>query len=73
MESRIGFVILHYQTIRETIDCVTSIQKICDNKDIIIIVDNCSPNASGKILHKKYQQYSNIEVVLNKENLVGCI
>ena len=69
MESRIGFVILHYQTIRETIDCVTSIQKICDNKDIIIIVDNCSPNASGKILHKKYQQYSNIEVVLNKENL----
>lgn len=68
-EVRIGYVILHYQTISETIDCVESIKKACGENDIIIIVDNNSPNASGKELDKSYKKDKNIEVILNVENL----
>lgn len=53
----------------ETMDCVGSIKKICDENDVIIIVDNNSPNASGKELDEKYQNDKNIKVILNTENL----
>lgn len=68
-KSRIGYVILHYQAINETLDCVESIKKVCDQNDVIIIVDNCSPNGSGKNLFEKFKNETGIKVVLNLENL----
>lgn len=68
-KSRIGYVILHYQAINETLDCVASIKKVCDQDDVIIIVDNCSPNGSGKILYEKFQNEIDIKVIRNTENL----
>ena len=39
-EYSIGFVILHYNTMKETADCAESIKKK------IVIVDNASPNGT---------------------------
>ena len=38
MSGRIGFVILHYNAIRETIDCVNSIMKNIDTDNYFIII-----------------------------------
>ena len=49
--SNISFVILHYNTIGETRNCVKSILKLQDELSFnIIIIDNASPNGSGEIL-----------------------
>lgn len=68
-DSKIGYIILHYQIIEETVECVESIKRVLAENDVIIIVDNFSPNGSGELLYKKYNAESNIEVLLNSENL----
>lgn len=66
---KIGFVILHYLVVEETIACVDSIMKKFDSPNYeIIIVDNASPNESGKELQEIYNKVENIHVILNKEN-----
>lgn len=68
-ELNIGFVILHYQAIKDTIEAVGS---LCENIDTenfhIIIVDNASPNGTGNELLKKYQGFKKITVILNDIN-----
>lgn len=63
------FVILHYISIEDTIECIESI--LCNvhygNYDIIV-VDNGSPNGSGKYLDKKYESNTNITIILNETN-----
>jgi len=66
---RIGYVILHYIDEKTTINCVNSLRQLMLKDDIIIIVDNCSPNQSGARLAKLYDASENIRVVLNDENL----
>lgn len=67
---KIAFVILNYLTEDETEKCVDSIQKCCSNNEYkIYIVDNCSPNGSGKYLKKKYIRYNNIETILCDKNI----
>ncbi|WP_304969435.1 glycosyltransferase family 2 protein [Romboutsia ilealis] len=66
----ISFVILHYLTIEDTIQCIESIQNNIDYDDYsIVIVDNGSKNNTGKILADKYDKVSNIKVILNDINL----
>lgn len=62
-----GYVILHYQNIEITRNCVDKLLLI-DEKSPIVIVDNCSPNGSGKQLEKIYSKYVNVSVIINKEN-----
>lgn len=65
------FVILHYQNIVDTINCVESILKLKNKKNIqlnIILVDNKSPNNSGIELKQKYEENSNINVLLLDKN-----
>ncbi len=70
MEERIGFVILHYNAIKETVDCVNSIMNNIDTDNyFIIIVDNKSPNCTGETLKEKYNRSEKIKVILNEENL----
>lgn len=65
-----AFVILHYNTIDDTRECVSSIRiNIKDEAYHIIIVDNGSPNGSGQILADDFQNDKDITVILNKENL----
>lgn len=67
--SKFGFVILHYQTIDDTISCVNSILEYLVEEDIcIVIVDNASPNKSGKMLQQKYENTANIHVLINDTN-----
>lgn len=74
MESReIAFVVLHYQVIEVTKKCVESILKLMNQQErenfIIIVVDNCSPNATGIELKKIYIHNKYVEVIQNTENL----
>lgn len=64
----IGYVVLHYFSYDSTIQ---TIQSIIDHDEsaVIVLVDNCSPNGSGKSLREKFTNQANIEVVLLKENL----
>jgi GT2 family glycosyltransferase len=68
--NKIAFVILHYCTLQDTIECVDSIKNQIDTKNHqIIIVDNCSPDESGEELKKLYNQENNVIILQNKENL----
>lgn len=62
------FVILHYKTAEDTIDCVESIEKL-DEKCKIVIVDNASNNGSIEEVEKYVGDRTNIYVINNKENL----
>lgn len=67
---KIGFVILHYYTIEDTKKCISSIQDNIDTENYeIIIVDNASPNKTGKELEKVYKKNNKIHIILNKGNL----
>ena len=67
---KIAFLILHYNTIEDTIRCVQSIQKhVKSDCYEIVIVDNASSNHSGKQLFDLYQNAKHITVILNDKNL----
>lgn len=61
------FVILHYMVMEETIQCVKDILKLKGEKKIVI-VDNASPNNSGKALEKRFGQHENVHVIVNDRN-----
>lgn len=65
----ICFVILHYNTIKETRNCVSSILALehADNSRIVI-VDNASPNRTGRILLEEYRQNEYVDVILRDNN-----
>lgn len=66
----ISFVILHYMTIEDTIECIESIKKNVDyNNYSIVVVDNGSQNDTGKQLKSKYDDFRNINTILSNENL----
>ncbi len=65
-----SFVILHYVNLDVTENCINSIlQNIKYENYSIIIVDNGSPNQSGKALQEKYDSDHQIEIILLEENL----
>lgn len=64
----IGFVVLHYRTIGDTINCVNSILKYV-NDALIVIVDNGSENNTGKKLKKVYKKIRQITVICCEKNL----
>lgn len=67
---KFSFVILHYNSIDDTYQCVESIEKHCQNIDYrIYIVDNASPNHSGKLLLEKYEGKERIRIILSDENI----
>lgn len=38
MEYKIVFVILHYNNLKDTINCIDSIAKYCNNKNVEVVV-----------------------------------
>lgn len=67
----IYFVVLHYQNIDDTINCLNSIKKMKKIDDInikIVLIDNKSPNNSGKVLKKMYENDPIIHTILLDEN-----
>jgi len=65
------FVILHYQNIDDTINCINSIKKLNKDDTInlkMVVVDNKSPNNTGIELQNKYNEDKHVEVILLDEN-----
>jgi len=70
MSYTFSFVILHYETHQDTIECADSIlTNVEGNNYQIIIVDNGSKNNSAEILGKHYKDNSTVTLIVNKENL----
>ena len=68
-EYKISFVILHYQLLEITKVCVNCIETIFSNYNIdIIVIDNASPNGSGKELDTFYSSDDMVTVIRCKEN-----
>ncbi len=61
------FVILHYLATDMTRKCVEEIRGLLGEK-YIVIVDNASPNGSGRLLAEEYALDEDIAVILNSEN-----
>ncbi len=67
---KFSFVILHYLTEQDTIECIDSILDNVVYPDYhIIVVDNGSGNSSGIALKNRYLKNKKIEVILTGENL----
>lgn len=65
----ICYVILHYQAIDETRKCIESIKMNNKNVHRIIVVDNASPNDTGKVLQDEFKYDNSVHVILNKDNV----
>lgn len=63
----ICYVILHYQAIDETRNCIKSIKR-CNKDYMIIVVDNASPNNTGYVLKKEFDSDENVRIILSKKN-----
>lgn len=68
-EYKVSFVILHYQLVEMTKMCVSCIEANFNEYNIdIIIVDNASPNGSGKELENLYSSDNIVTVIKCEEN-----
>lgn len=64
------FVILHYLTIVDTLDCIKSIKSNIKYKNYeIVVVDNASNNGSFEALKKEYKNNEKIHLIKNDKNL----
>lgn len=65
----IGFVILHYNGIDDTEKCIQSIRQLEGQQEIrIVIVDNASPNGTGRQLAHRYAEDETVKVLCRKVN-----
>lgn len=65
-----GFVILHYNATEMTKKCVETLESTFSmSENLIVIVDNASPNKSGEFLKNFYADKDYIKVILSEENL----
>lgn len=69
-EDKVGIVILHYETVRDTDECIASIQNnIMDKNVYIIVVDNGSTKERASLLKDKYLDCKNIFFIRSDINL----
>lgn len=74
------FLILHYQSLEDTENCIASIKRLDSQDQIrILIVDNHSPNGSGTVLYEKYKEDPQAVVIITEQNYgfskgnnIGC-
>lgn len=69
ISNKIAFVILHYQNVDVTYECVKYLQALEEimNHEIVI-VDNASPNGTGKYLEARFDQVKNIHLIFSEKN-----
>ena len=67
---KFSFVILHYQTFTDTVECVDSILRNIDYKQFaIVIVNNGSTNDSGHKLEERYRNEDRVNYIDSQKNL----
>lgn len=70
MDKPIVFIILHYQSYKDTIRCVNSIISQYDSQIVdVVVVDNGSNNDSCKILECEYMHMTNVKIYRSERNL----
>lgn len=79
MEYKLGYLILHYRVLEDTICCIESIKRmenesarsscVSDKSYAIIVVDNGSENGSGDKLIERYREDKDVYIILSNENL----
>lgn len=62
------FIILHYKTAEDTIECINSIETL-EEEAHIVVIDNASDNGSIEEVEKTCRKYGNIHIIKNKNNL----
>lgn len=62
------YVILHYKTDVDTVECIQSILS-SDNKSEIVVVDNASNNGSIEKIEETYGKDKRVHIIKNTENL----
>ena len=68
MQGTVGIILVNYNGYEDTKECIESIKKNTYHNYKIIIVDNASPDESGKLLDNEYSGDKDIIVILNREN-----
>jgi len=67
---KIIFVILHYKTVNDTVECVNSIRENVSYSEYeIVIVDNCSPGYDFKVLSDHFSENSVVHLMRTDKNL----
>ncbi len=67
---KIAFVILHYETVNDTEECLNSLKKDINKENVyIVVVDNGSKVGMLKSLEDKYKESKQIHFLYSKENL----
>lgn len=67
---KVVFVILHYLTTIDTLECIKSIQKNIKYKNYeIVVVDNASNNGSFEELQNEYEVSEKIHLIKNNKNI----
>jgi len=64
---KVSIIILNWNGLNDTIECLESLKKIIYPNYEVIVVDNGSKGNDADVLEEKYQGY--IKVIRNKENL----
>jgi len=67
MSPKVSIIILNWNGLKDTIECLESLKKITYPNYEVIVVDNASKGNDADILEEKYKDY--IRVIRNKENL----
>lgn len=66
---RFSFVVLHYQNLNDTVECIEALLKLHYEDYHIIVVDNGSPNRSGEELGKVFDKQKNVHLISSSINL----
>jgi len=64
---KVSIIILNWNGLKDTIECLESLKKITYPNYEVIVVDNDSKGNDADILEERYKNY--IRVIRNKENL----
>lgn len=64
---KVSIIILNWNGLKDTIECLDSLQKITYPNYEVMVVDNGSKGNEAGILRKKYRDY--IKLIANKDNL----
>ncbi len=67
MTPKVSVIILNWNGLKDTIECLESLKKITYPNYEVIVVDNGSKGNDAEVLEEKYKDY--IKVIRNKENL----
>ncbi len=64
---RVGIVVVHYNNLHDTMRCLRSLRRLNYPNYFVILIDNNSPNGSGRVL-QSVAEPNHVFVVLNPEN-----